>query len=93
MEREALHLILRIWCAPHEVDLEIQEATKSVDCGQFYKTSHGLFGHLRKQQHLATEMNSKYPKDNTRWLAFGKMTTLFITKRRALLEHFEERPD
>ena len=93
LEREASHKILRIWCPPHQVDLEIQGCTKAVDGGQFYKSTHDLSVHLRKQQNLATEMKSKCPKDTTRWLAFGNMCSYFVTKRRALMKHFEERTD
>lgn len=84
LEREVSHKLLRIWCPPRQVDLEMKECTKTFDGGQFYQSTHDLSVHSRKQQNLVSEMNSKCPKDTTRWLAFGNMYTFFVTKRRSL---------
>jgi hypothetical protein len=83
--------VLRVWCVPHQLDLVVKMATNGVNHGEFYKTAHAFSVHLRGQHNLITEMDSKCPKDTTRWVAFGNMLKWMIGKRRRLLLHVQEK--
>ena len=91
LENAASNKILRIWCVPHQVDLVIKAITKDLDGEQFYKIAHAFSVHLRAQVNLITEMNSKCPKDTTRWLAFGSMLEWMLNKRLPLLNHIRSK--
>ncbi len=59
---------MRIWCAPHQIDLVVKEVSHSLDDELFYKTAHDFNVHLRYQQNLQLEMGSTCPKDINRWV-------------------------
>jgi hypothetical protein len=44
--------LMRIWCAPHQVDLVVKDIGHSLDDGLFYKIAHDFSVHLRRQQNL-----------------------------------------
>jgi hypothetical protein len=92
LEKEATHKILRVWCAPHQMDIVIKKVTKAMMNGRFYKIAHAFSVHLRAQLNLIAAMNgTKCPKDTTRWVAFGKMLKWFLFNRRRLLEYIVEK--
>jgi hypothetical protein len=67
LEKEATNKILRVWCAPHQMDIVVKKVTKAMMNGLFYKTAHAFSVHLRAQQNLIAAMNGKKcPKDTTR---------------------------
>jgi hypothetical protein len=91
IEREAEHDILRVWCGPHQIDLSAKHFIKDLNNGSFYKMTHALSVHLRKQANLITTMQSTCPKDTTRWAQFAAMTAWLLTHRLRLLKHIEEK--
>ena len=92
LENEATNKILRVWCAPHQMDIVIKKVTKAMMGGQFHKAAHAFSVHLRVQHNLISAMNgSKCPKDTTRWVAFGKMIDWFLAHRRRLLQYIAEK--
>jgi hypothetical protein len=38
---------MRIWCAPHQIDIVVNDVSHSLDDGLFYKTAHDFNVHLR----------------------------------------------
>jgi len=44
--------LMRIWCAPHQIDLVMKDVTHSLDDKLFYKTAHDFNVHMRRQQNL-----------------------------------------
>jgi hypothetical protein len=47
LEKEATNNILRVWCAPHQMDIVIKKVTKAMMDGLFYKVTHVFSVHLR----------------------------------------------
>jgi hypothetical protein len=79
LEKEATNNILRVWCAPHQMDILIKKVTKAMMDGLFYKIAHAFSVHLRAQLNLITEIDgAKCPDDTTRCVAFGKMLKWFF---------------
>ncbi len=46
LEKEATNNILRVWCAPHQMDIVIKKVTKAMMDGLFYKIAHAFSVHL-----------------------------------------------
>ncbi|KAH9246497.1 hypothetical protein BASA81_015949 [Batrachochytrium salamandrivorans] len=87
LEQECLNPVLRIWCVPHQLDIEVKNATHGVLDESFYKTAHAFSVHLRAQQTLMTEIGSKCPKDTTHWIAFSSILKWLLQHRRQLMAH------
>uniref|UniRef100_M4BSY7 Uncharacterized protein n=1 Tax=Hyaloperonospora arabidopsidis (strain Emoy2) TaxID=559515 RepID=M4BSY7_HYAAE len=62
------HPVLRIWCAPHQIDLEMKHSSANMFQGEWVAKAHGFSVFLRAQNSLITEMNVKCPKPTTRWV-------------------------
>jgi hypothetical protein len=73
------------------MDLVIRRAIEEMDDGVYHKTTHGFSVHLRAQQLLITDMQSKCPRDTNRWAYFGKIIDWMLEKRRRLLVHVEQK--
>ncbi len=83
LEKEATNNILRVWCAPHQMDIVIKKVTKAMMDGLFYKIAHAFLVHLRTRPNLIMEMDgAKCPKDTMWWVVFGKMLKWFLHHRR-----------
>ncbi len=92
LEKEATNNIMRVWYAPHQMDIVIKKVTKAMMDGLFYKITHAFSVHLRAQLNLITKMDGiKCRKDTTRWVVFGKMLKWFFHHRRQLLRYIEEK--
>jgi hypothetical protein len=79
LERQCTNPVLRVWCVPHQLDLVVKRATVGLDDGEVYKAAHAFSVHLRAQHNLIVAMDgAKYPKDTTRWVAFGNMLKWII---------------
>jgi hypothetical protein len=46
LEKEATNNILRVWCAPHQMDIVIKKVTKAMMDDLFYKIAHDFLVHL-----------------------------------------------
>jgi hypothetical protein len=85
-EKEATNNILHVWCAPHQMDIDIKKVMKAMMDGLFYKIAHVFSVHLCAQLNLITKMDgAKCPKDITWWVVFGKMLKWFLHHRCQLL--------
>jgi len=79
LEKEVTNNILRVWCAPHQMDIVIKKVTKAMMDGLFYKIAHAFLVHLRARLNLIMEMDgAKCPKDTMWWVVFGKMLKWFL---------------
>jgi hypothetical protein len=67
INKEPSFNLMRIWCAPHQVDLLVKEASHSMHEGTFYKTLHNFSVHLCEQPNLQLEMGSTCSKDTNQW--------------------------
>jgi hypothetical protein len=52
LEKEATNNILRVWCAPHQMDIIIKKVMNAMMDGLFYKIAHVFSVHLRAQLNL-----------------------------------------
>ena len=82
----------RVWCAAHQMDLVIQKTIVKLCDDSFINTVMAITGHLRRQQNLIVEMQSKCPRFiDTRWLSMQKLLKWLVLKRPRLQRHFEEK--
>ncbi|CAM6003781.1 unnamed protein product [Sphagnum balticum] len=56
IDHECETKLMRIWCAPHQIDLVVKDVSHSLNDGLFYKIAHDFSVHLRHQQNLQLEM-------------------------------------
>ncbi len=63
IDHESKTKLMRIWCAPHQIDLVVKDVNHSLDDGLFYKIAHDFSVHLCHQQNLQLEMGSTCLKD------------------------------
>jgi hypothetical protein len=63
IDHECETKFMRIWCAPHQIDLVVKDINHSLDDRLFYKTTHDFNVHVRCQQNLQLEMGSTCPKE------------------------------
>ncbi|CAM6012092.1 unnamed protein product [Sphagnum balticum] len=52
IDHESETKFMRIWCAPHHIDLILMDFSHSLDDELFYKTAHDFSVHLCRQQNL-----------------------------------------
>uniref|UniRef100_M4BWZ8 DUF659 domain-containing protein n=1 Tax=Hyaloperonospora arabidopsidis (strain Emoy2) TaxID=559515 RepID=M4BWZ8_HYAAE len=81
------HPVLRTWCAPHQINLEMKHSSANVFQGEWVAKAHAFSVFLRAQNSLITEMNVKRPKLTTRWVQYGIVLIFFITYRRRLVNY------
>jgi hypothetical protein len=82
---------MRIWCAPHQIDLVVKDVNHSLDDGLFYKIAHDFNVHMRRQQNLYLEMGSTCPKDTNRWVHLKHILSWMLEHRRRLLIWIDEK--
>uniref|UniRef100_M4BQY7 DUF4371 domain-containing protein n=1 Tax=Hyaloperonospora arabidopsidis (strain Emoy2) TaxID=559515 RepID=M4BQY7_HYAAE len=83
----AEHLVLRIWCAPHQIDLKMKHSSANVFHSEWVAKAHAFSVFLRAQNSLITEMNVKCPKLTFRWVQYGIVLIFFITHRRRMVNY------
>jgi hypothetical protein len=65
------HLVYRVWCGAHQLDLVVQSATRKLLDGEFVQYVTNMTGNLRRQKNLILEMKAKCPRfidTRCRWL-------------------------
>ena len=62
LENECSNHVLRIWCVPHQLDIDVKNATH----GGVLQGCPRILCDLRAHQILITKMGSKCPKNTTR---------------------------
>ena len=58
--------VLRVWCAPHQIDIIVKSAAESINGGAYIKEVYSLSVHLRSQNDLITKMGVKCLKKTNR---------------------------
>jgi hypothetical protein len=91
IDHECETKFMRIWCAPHQIDLVVKDVNHSLDEGLFYKTAHDFSVHLRHQQNLQLEMGSMCPKDTNQWVHLERMLSWMLEHCRQLLIWIDEK--
>ena len=91
LENDAQHGLYRVWCGLHQLDLVMKYAYKELLDGEFNGILHRLTNHLRYQQNLITDMQSKCPKaTTTRWTALGYTCKWLLEHRVTILQYIAE---
>jgi len=86
--------VLRVWCAPHQMDLVAKSSAEGIDDGAYVKEVYSYSVHLRSQLTLITEMGVKCPKKTTRWMHLGRVLNFFKENRRKIIAYTEQKhPD
>jgi hypothetical protein len=79
--------VLRIWCAPHQIDIVVKAVVEAIDNGVWVKQVYTFSVFLRAQDNLIIQMNVKCPKKTNRWAHLGRLLNFYISYRRPLLEY------
>ena len=89
---ETPHLVYRVWCGAHQLDLVVQSATRKLLEGEFVQFVTNMTGNLRRQKNLILEMKAKCPRFiDTRWMSMAKVLHWFNAKRVRLQQFLDER--
>ncbi len=62
MVRSASNKVLRIWCAPNQINIVVKASTESILDGSWIKFAYNWLVFLRSQNDLIIAMNVKCPK-------------------------------
>jgi hypothetical protein len=73
----AEHKVLRIWCAPHQINIVVKASTESISDGSRFKFAYTFSIYLRTQDILIVSMNVKCPKKTNRWVHLGRLLTFY----------------
>jgi hypothetical protein len=93
LERASKYPLLRIWCAPHQIDLVIKNATALLQDGDWIDYVYKWCVHLRRQDKLVIDMNGvQCPKKTNRWAHLNRTLGFYITYRRKIVEHTNAHP-
>ncbi|RHY05403.1 hypothetical protein DYB36_006565 [Aphanomyces astaci] len=86
--------VMRVWCAPHQIDIIAKKCADRIDGGTWIKFAYSYTVYLRTQFNLIIEMGAKCPKKTNRWVHLGNVLKFLKENRRRLMTHTEEdRPD
>ncbi len=91
IDHESETKFMRIWCAPHHIDLIVKDVSHSLNDELFYKTAHDFSVHLCRQQNLQLEMGSTCPKDTNQWVHLEHMLSWMLEHRCRLLIWIDEK--
>ena len=83
--------MMRIWCAPHQVDILVKETSCLMHEGSFYKTLHNFSIHLHHQPNHQLEMGSTCPKDTNPWAHLECILSWMLQHRCHLLVWIAEK--
>ncbi|CAK9275998.1 unnamed protein product [Sphagnum jensenii] len=81
----ANHDVMRIWCAPHQIDIMVKATAEGINNGDWVKQAYSFFVYLRVQDNLIIAMNVKCPKKTNRWAHLGCLLNFYKSYRRLLL--------
>jgi hypothetical protein len=93
LSRASEHPVLRIWCAPHQLDIVIKGAAALPESGQWIVFVYKWCVHLRRQDKLIIEMGGRQcPKKTNRWAHLDRTLQFFISYRRQIVLHTDAHP-
>ena len=94
LSQSAEFKVLRVWCAPHQLDIIVKSTAEGIDEGAYIKEVYSFSVHLRSQLNLIAEMGVKCPKKTNRWVHLGRVLNFYKENRRRIIAHTEEKhPD
>ncbi|ETP14719.1 hypothetical protein F441_10359 [Phytophthora nicotianae CJ01A1] len=67
--------VLRIWCAPHQIDIVVKSSAKGIEDGHWIKFVNAFSVILRSQDNLIISMNVTCPMKTNRWVHLGRLLT------------------
>ena len=74
--------VLRVWCAPHQLDIVVKSTSDGIDDGDYVKEVYSFSVHSRSQLNLMIkEMGVKCPKKTTRWVHLGRFLNFYQENR------------
>ncbi|EGZ27922.1 hypothetical protein PHYSODRAFT_293597 [Phytophthora sojae] len=83
LEKEAKHMIVRVWCGLHKLDLKMQLVFEQALNETYLTKVTDLIGFLRRQQNLVADMQTTCPKvASTRWLSMYAVAD-FLSEKEA----------
>jgi hypothetical protein len=65
--------VLRVWYAPHQIDIIVKSSAEGIDSGAYVKDVYSFFVHLRSQHNLIIQMGVKCPKKTNHWVHLGRV--------------------
>ena len=83
--------VLRIWCAPHKIDIVVKEVAKGINNGVWVQQAYTFSIYLRTQDNLIMAMNMKCSKKTNRWAHISRLLNFYKLYRRPLLEHTKDK--
>jgi hypothetical protein len=79
LARAADHSVLRIWCAPHQIDIIIEGAAARPQDAEWIEYVYKWSVHLRRQDKLIIEMNGvQCPKKTNRRALLNRTLTFYV---------------
>ncbi len=63
--------VLRVWCMPHQIDINVKSSAEGINGDASVKDVYSFFVHLRSQHNLIILMGIKCPKKTNRWVHLG----------------------
>ncbi|CAK9258550.1 unnamed protein product [Sphagnum jensenii] len=85
------HDVLRIWCAPHQIDIVVKATAEGINNGDWVKQAYSFSVYLRAQDNLIIAMNVKCPKKTNRWAHLGRLLNFYKSYRRPLLAYTKDK--
>jgi hypothetical protein len=76
---QATNKVVRVWCIPHQMDIEVRGGSEELDGGRWVKSIYTLSVYLRAQLNLITELGVQCPKKTNRWVHLGLVIDLSST--------------
>ncbi|KAH8952971.1 hypothetical protein BDL97_09G113300 [Sphagnum fallax] len=86
--------VLRVWCAPHQIDIIVKSSAEGINGGAYVKDVYSLSVHLRSQHNLIIQMGVKCPKKTNRWVHLSRILNFYKQYRHLIIAHtLEKHPE
>jgi hypothetical protein len=83
--------VLRVWCAPHQIDIIVKSSAEGIDDDTYVKDVYSFSVHLRLQHNLIIQMGVKCPKKTNRWVHLGRVLNFYKQYCRPIIAHTLEK--
>jgi hypothetical protein len=83
--------VMRIWCAPHQINIVVKVAAEGIDNDIWVKLAYMFSVYLRMQDNLIIAMNVKCPKKTNRWAHLGHLLNFYKSYCCLFLEHTKDK--
>jgi hypothetical protein len=65
--------VLRVWCAPHQIDIIVKSSAEGINGGAYVNDVYSFSVHLQSQHNLIIQMGVKCSKKTNRWVHLGRV--------------------